>query len=83
MITHIRDIGTSKGIIIPATLLKEYDLKGEVRLEPTEKGIMLIPSGSKRTGWEEAAKKLAESNEKNAMPDVFEDEDLEDWEWKE
>ncbi len=80
----IRDIGTSKGIIIPVSLLKEYGMTGAVQVEQFAEGIMLKPVATKkpREGWEEAAKLLSVSGKAPVIPDVFEDEDLSWWEWE-
>lgn len=77
----IRNIGTSRGIIIPAALLEEYHLTDHVELKPLKNGIMLSPPDVARPGWEEDAKRIALAAEEPLMPDVFNDETFDDWEW--
>lgn len=80
----IRNIGTSKGIIIPSSLLKSYQFEEEAELQQTEKGILLSPTEHKRIGWEEAAKQIASSTEEPIFPDTFDEEhsQYDDWEWE-
>ena len=78
----IRDIGTSKGIIIPAAMLKEYGMVDVLEVEQSEEGIILKAVSKKRQGWEEDAKRIAAADENSLIPDIFADEDLSWWEWE-
>lgn len=82
MQTDIRAIGTSKGVIIPAILLKQYGMVGTLEIEQLEEGIMLKPSKKKqlRQGWAEDAKRIAALQDDHLLiPDVFADEEFLEW----
>lgn len=73
-------IGNSKGVRIPASLLKEYDFGDEVFLELQEEGILLKPAKKPRKGWSSVFKKMhARKEDTLLMNDVFKDEKFEDW----
>ena len=73
-------IGNSKGVRIPASLLKEYDFTDEVFLELQEDGILVRPAKKPRKGWNSAFKKMhARKEDILLMDDVFKDEKFEDW----
>ncbi len=82
MNTKIVKIGNSKGIRIPSVLLEEMklDLKEELEIKKENGIITLTPlKKSPRSGWNNAFKKMHESNE-----DVLEDNidlDNEEWAW--
>jgi antitoxin MazE len=58
MQSSIRNIGNSKGVILPA-------------------------NDQKRKGWAEAFQAMAENGDDNLLiPDLFEDENLDDCTWK-
>ncbi|GHT46813.1 hypothetical protein AGMMS49965_24610 [Bacteroidia bacterium] len=83
METNIIQIGNSKGLILPSELLRQFhlSLKSIVKLTVEEKKIVIQPEP--RQGWAEAFKQFAASGEEEAFfPDVFEDEDLTDLQWK-
>lgn len=73
-------IGNSKGIRLSKSLLERYKIKDTVELI-LEKGYIIIkPKPMPRKGWDEAFKKMHESgDDKPLMPDVFEDENFEEW----
>lgn len=81
MHAQLISIGNSKGIRIPATLLRQYNIKDEVEICPgknefTIRPIVRIP----REGWDSAFAAM------HASPDdilLIDDAlDLEAWEWK-
>lgn len=77
MRTVIRQVGTSKGIIIPATLLKQYEFEGELDLHAGEDGILLRPIAPNRDGWDEDAKAISEAGDDVLLiPDLFDDETI-------
>lgn len=81
MRTSIIKIGNSNGIIIPSGVLKTLGLseKSVVTMHLDPEGIT-IKKALARHGWAEAAKRMR-SNEDDMLliPDVFEDENFEDW----
>ncbi len=83
MNANIIKVGNSNGIILPAVVLKELKLttKSTVRIE-VEKGVIVISPGV-RQGWEEAALSMQQNGDDELLiPDVFEDEPMQDWTWK-
>jgi antitoxin MazE len=83
MKSSIRNIGNSKGIIIPQGFLKQCYIEDEVNIEVKDNHIVITPSNNvKRKGWADAFKEMAKNGDDELLlPDVFEDEDLADWKW--
>ena len=56
----IRPIGNSHGVVIPKPLLAQLGLAGEVEMS-VERGAIVLrkPAKSARSGWAEAARKIA------------------------
>lgn len=73
-------IGNSKGIIIPAPVLKDLGIKDKLDLE-IRQNTMLLRSANPRATWEAAFKVMAENGEDQLLIDsVLEDESFEEWE---
>lgn len=80
MLTHLVQIGNSKGIRIPAALLRQYGIQEEVELLPGKDEIVLRPVQRKpRNGWDEAFALMHERG--GDVPLIDDALDLEDWEW--
>lgn len=80
MWTNIINIGNSKGVILPASVLRELKIgeKSPVDISVSE-GKIIIET-SVRQGWELAAKECAErGDDELLMPDVFLEEGFEEW----
>ncbi len=73
-------IGNSKGLRLSKTLIEKYNIKDKVELI-LEKGYFILkPISTPRQGWEDAFKKMNENgDDKLLFDDVFEDENLEEW----
>jgi len=56
-------IGNSKGIRLPASLLKRYHIEDVVLVEEGEDSITLRPRRSKKLSWKETASEMARTNE--------------------
>lgn len=84
MKSTIRNIGNSKGIILPQNILKECAIEYEVNIEVKDNTIVISPiEEQKRKGWAEAFQEMAKNGDDELIiPDVFEDEDFKDWTWK-
>ena len=83
METKIVQIGNSKGIILPAQILHKLQLsvRSTVHVTAFEKKIIIEPLP--RQGWAEAFKEFATSGcEESFFPDLFEDEDVNEWQWE-
>ena len=73
-------IGNSKGIRLSKTILDKYHITDTIELVLEKDHIILKPKTSSRAGWETSFKKMHDNGEdKLLMPDVFEDENLEEW----
>ena len=85
MKTHLTKIGNSKGIILPAPVIKECGLDGEVELTVQDQSVIITPVHTPREGWAEASKALARASDDSLrIPDsvrnVFDDSD--EWSWE-
>lgn len=79
MQANIIPIGNSRGVIIPAPLLKSLKIKEKVELEVTTDAILLKPS-KPRAGWEAAFQEMASRKDDQLLiADVFADETFEPW----
>jgi antitoxin MazE len=50
MKTRLKKIGNSKGIILPKTLLEQYQFEDEVEVVAQENGLLIMPVKVK-CGW--------------------------------
>jgi antitoxin MazE len=76
-------VGTGKGIILPEVMLKELKLttKSTVSLVVENRAIVIRPGV--RQGWEEAAIRMHQNGDDALLiPEIFEDELMEDWTWE-
>ncbi len=76
----IVQIGNSKGVRLPKTLIEKYNIKDKVELI-LEKGYLILkPIPSPRKGWEAAFKEMNEKGDDQLLfNDVFENENIEEW----
>lgn len=73
-------IGNSKGIRLTKTLIDKYNITDTVELILEKEYIIIKPKTSSRLGWEKSFKKMHENgDDKLLMPDLIEDENLEEW----
>lgn len=73
-------IGNSKGIRLSKTILEKYDIKDVLEVILEKDHIVLKPKAKPRKGWDKAFKKMHDNgDDKLIMPDVFLDEDPEEW----
>jgi len=83
MKTNIINIGNSQGIILPAQLLRKFQItaKSEVDIFPEEDAIIIKPRP--RRGWEEQfeAAGMAGKTETDVFEGIVNDFDREEWEW--
>jgi antitoxin MazE len=82
MLTTIRRLGNSRGILIPKPLLAQAGLvdQAEILVEGNTL-ILRRPRKAPRQGWAEASKEIAAHGEDRlALPDFANDAD-EDWTW--
>jgi antitoxin MazE len=73
-------IGNSRGIRLTKALLERYRIKDKVELIFEKGRIILKPINKPRQGWDEAFKQMHQNgDDKQLIQDVFEDENLEEW----
>jgi antitoxin MazE len=74
MHVSIRQIGNSQGVVIPKPVLAQLGLSGEAGAEMTIEGGALVlrrPASPVRTGWAEAARKIAEAGDDTLVMGEF------------
>ena len=80
METSIIKIGNSKGLRFSKTILEKYNIKEKVELILEKGQIILRPIEKPRKNWENEFKKMRlNEDDKLLMNDVFDDENLEEW----
>lgn len=81
MLSHIISIGNSKGIRLPATLLRQCNIADEVELLAGSNEIIIRPvAKSPRAEWGKAFALMRERGEDSLLIDDA--LDVEEWEWK-
>ena len=62
----ITRIGNSRGVRLPATVLRRYRIGGVVLMEEKSEGILLRPAGPavEKLSWEDTAREMAQGAEK-------------------
>lgn len=77
---NIIPIGNSKGIRLSKTILEKYQITDSIEMILEEDQIILKPKMVARKGWEKQFKKMHDaSDDVMLIPDVFEDENAEEW----
>jgi len=74
MHVSIRQIGNSKGVVIPKAMLAQLGLSRETGAEMTvEAGalVLRVPASPARTGWADAAKRIAEAGDDELVMGEF------------
>ena len=80
MEVSIIKIGNSKGLRLSKTILEKYNIKDKVELILEKGQIVLRPVEKPRKNWEKEFKKMRLNNDdKLLMNDVFDDENLDEW----
>ena len=76
-------IGNSKGIRLPKSLIEQLKLHEEVELEATKDALIIRPAAHVRANWTQAFQKMAEHQD-DALLDDYQPStwDDEEWEWK-
>jgi antitoxin MazE len=73
-LVSIRQIGNSRGIVIPKPVLAQLGLDAKAQVEMTiENGALLLrrPASPARTGWAEAAKRIAKAGDDELVMGEF------------
>ena len=79
MLTTIRRLGNSQGILIPKPILQQVGLVDQAEMLVEGDSLVLRrPKAEARTGWAEAARRIATAGDDGlAMPEFANDEDAE------
>jgi len=79
MQANLISVGNSKGVILPASLLKALGITERLSLEIEQDALMLRPAPS-RAAWEPAFEEMAALGDDRLLIDsVLEDESFEEW----
>ena len=82
MITKVRRLGNSRGILIPKPMLKLAGLRDEAEMKFEQGAIVLRkPPQNPRQGWAEASRKLAELGDDKLVWPEFGNRDDGDLQW--
>jgi antitoxin MazE len=82
MLVSVVQIGNSKGIRLPKTILEQCEINDKIDLEVVDKEIILKAIKNKpRDGWEEKFKQMAENGDDELVIDETIDLDMKNWEW--
>jgi antitoxin MazE len=82
MLTIIRRMGNSQGVLIPKPILQQIGLEDEA--EMCVEGDALVirrPKASPRAGWAEASKKLAAAGDDALVMPMFANEEDAELKW--
>jgi len=73
-------IGNSKGIRFSKTIIERYNIRDTVDLILDKGQIIIKPLSRPRKGWEKTFMDMhANGDDTLLIPDVFEDENLDEW----
>ncbi len=73
-------IGNSRGIRFSKTIIERYNIRNTVEMILDKGFIIIKPLARPRKGWDKAFIEMhANGDDKLTMPDVFEEENLEEW----
>ena len=82
MLTTIRKMGNSQGVLIPKPLLQQVGLSDQAELLVEGEALVIRkPKKHPRSGWDEASKALAESGDDALVWPEFANADDADLEW--
>lgn len=83
MTLKLIQIGNSKGLRLPKTLIEQCGLESEVVVEVKDQTLMIYAAKDKRLHWEAAFKQM-HLNEEDTLLDenqTINDWDEEEWQW--
>ncbi len=78
-------IGNSRGVRLPAEVLRRYAIGDSVVMEERDEGLLLRPNavGTQKLSWEATAREMAGAGEDWSAWDVATDDGLSDVPWEE
>jgi len=73
-------IGNSRGIRFSKTIIERYNIRDTVEMILDKSHIIIKPLTKPRKGWDKAFIEMhANGDDKLIIPDIFEEENLEEW----
>lgn len=82
MVTKIRKVGNSKGLIIPDALLRQCQISENVSLEIKDDSIVIKPIASNpRENWENVFDQLFSEEDLGQLRNISNKFDEEEWTW--
>lgn len=73
-------IGNSRGIRFSKTIIERYNIRDTVEMILEKGHIIIKPLSKPRKGWDKAFIEMhANGDDKLIIPDIFEEENLEEW----
>jgi antitoxin MazE len=86
MLTKIRRIGNSQGILLSKTMLDQVDIEEYVNVEVKGNAIMIFPANTNpREGWAEQFRLASDGQgagaDRNLMDDISNSFDDSEWTW--
>jgi antitoxin MazE len=73
-------IGNSKGIRLSKTIIERYNILDSVEMILDKGHIIIKPTSKPRKGWDKAFIEMHKNgDDKLIIPDVFEEENPEEW----
>jgi antitoxin MazE len=80
MEVSIVKIGNSRGIRFSKTIIERYNFRDTVDLILEKGQIIIKPLSKPRNGWDKAFMEMHANGDDNLLiPDIFEDENPEEW----
>ena len=83
MKTRLVQIGNSRGVRLPAGVIKACGFDHELEMRIEDGTVVLEPMRKVREGWDQAFEAMAESGDDKAVMDdgLANEFDREDWTW--
>ena len=84
MKTNLIQIGNSKGIRIPKSLIEQFNLTEGIELIPSAQGLLIASTVKPRKSWEDSFKKAVVSKnsaENSEWQNISNGFDKEEWSW--
>lgn len=78
----ITRIGNSKGIIIPAGMLKHCGFEDEVSVEVKDQTLIISPTKKPRDGWQQAFEEMGANRPELPTEFIENDFDKNEWVWQ-
>ncbi|HOW40578.1 MAG TPA: AbrB/MazE/SpoVT family DNA-binding domain-containing protein [Bacteroidales bacterium] len=73
-------IGNSRGIRFSKTIIERYNIRDTVEMILDKEHIIIKSLSKPRKGWDKAFIEMdTNGDDKLIMPDIFEEENLEEW----